>query len=178
MDELKGRFGAEKVLGGLCFIETTLDEEGHIAQYSANHDLVFGEWDEKRTARVEAIENLFAGANMIARLSGKIRLEMWQKYIFISAMSGMTCLMQSPIGPILSSPYGKATYERLLQEIVAIAQTVEPRIPPDIPAQILARMESLEPTMKSTAHCRSIRINRGTTSNPNKKSHQQMVAQP
>ncbi|MGA9175007.1 MAG: ketopantoate reductase C-terminal domain-containing protein, partial [Thermoactinomyces sp.] len=114
------------------------------------HDLVFGEWSEVRTARAEAIQTLFTGANMKAKLNDEIRLEMWQKYIFISAMSGMTCLMRSSIGPIFETDYGTETYHRLLTEIVSIARAHEPRVSAEIPAYILKQMEKLNPTMKSS----------------------------
>lgn len=49
-------FGKERVLGGLCFIETTLDENGSIIQTSPRHDLVFGEWEGGTSTRTEALQ--------------------------------------------------------------------------------------------------------------------------
>ncbi|SEM80747.1 ketopantoate reductase family protein [Lihuaxuella thermophila] len=150
IDTIGKRFGAEKVLGGLCFIESTLNGQGQIEQYNQVHEIVFGEWNGESTPRVRRMEELFAGANMSARSSGQIKVEMWKKYIFISAMSGMTSIMRSSIGPILSSPYGKETYLRLLREIVGIARTQEPNLKEDLAERILSNMEKLEPTMKSS----------------------------
>lgn len=150
IEALGERFGDEKVLGGLCFIESTLNGQGHIEQYNPVHEIVFGELNGETTHRIRRIEELFAGANMNARSSGKIKLEMWKKYIFISAMSGMTSIMRSSIGPILSSPYGRETYLRLLREIVGIARTQEPLIKEDLADRILSNMENLPPTMKSS----------------------------
>ncbi len=148
--ELGKQFGKEKVLGGLCFIESTLNRQGHIEQYSHAHEIVYGELSGEDTDRICRIGELFSGANMIARPSGQINLEMWKKYIFISALSGMTSIMRSSIGPILSSPYGRETYLRLLREIVAIARTEEPLIKEDTADRIFSIVEKLPPTMKSS----------------------------
>ncbi|MBA4602929.1 ketopantoate reductase family protein [Thermoactinomyces mirandus] len=150
METLWQHFPEKNVLGGLGFIETTLNRQGEIEQYSAVHDVVFGEWDGTETPRIKQVEKLFQGARMGSRSSLKIQLEMWKKYLFISAMSGMTCLMRSSIGPILSSPYGKETYKSFLDELFSVAVQKEPRLSPDLPEKILTNTARLEPTMKSS----------------------------
>lgn len=143
IQQLQNEFGAEKILGGLCFIESTLNDKGEIEQYSPQHEIVYGELNGDVTKRILDIQALFDGAGFDARYSQKIRIEMWQKYIFISAMSGMTCLMNSSIGPILSAPYGKEMYQQLLEEIVSVAHHQEPEIPTTLAGKILHNMESL-----------------------------------
>ncbi|MBA4494027.1 ketopantoate reductase family protein [Paenactinomyces guangxiensis] len=150
LQEIKKHFGEEVLLGGLCFIESTLNAQGQVEQYSAIHEIVFGELHGETTERVRQIGQLFAGANMQARHSRQIKVEMWKKYIFINAMSGLTSLMRSSIGPILASPFGRETYLRFLHEIVAIARTQEPSLPADLAERILSNMEKLEPAMKSS----------------------------
>ena len=150
IQQLQNHFGAEKVLGGLCFIESTLNAQGEIEQYSPQHEIVFGELSGEVTSRILEIHELFKHAGFDARYSTKIRLEMWQKYIFISAMSGMTCLMNSSIGPILSAPYGKEMYQQLLEEIVSIAHHQEPELSTRLASKMLQNMEALSPNMKSS----------------------------
>ncbi len=150
METLWQYFPQNNVLGGLCFIETTLNQQGEIEQYSAIHDVVFGEWDETKTPRIKQLEELFRGAKMRSRSSQKIQIDMWKKYLFISAMSGMTCLMRSSIGPVLNSPYGKETYQTFLEELFSVAVHKEPRLSRDLPEKILASTAKLEPSMKSS----------------------------
>ena len=45
------KFGEEKVIGGLCFIETTLNDQGEIVQTSAANRLVFGEIKSQNSER-------------------------------------------------------------------------------------------------------------------------------
>ena len=60
------RFGAERVLGGLCMISATLDAAGTVQHLNDFHVLVFGELDGAASARVAAIQADFAGAKFDA----------------------------------------------------------------------------------------------------------------
>lgn len=148
--ELKEAFGAERVLGGLCFIESTLDGSGRIVQSSARHDLVFGEWDGSTSDRTRTILQHLQNANFNVTLSEQVQTDIWHKYIFITCMSGITTLMQAPIGPILADPYGKAAYKKLLDETVSIANKIGAPVTADIAPQTLATTEALNADMKSS----------------------------
>jgi 2-dehydropantoate 2-reductase len=122
VQKLQEHFGNEKVIGGLCFVEATLNEHGAIIQASPRHDIIFGELDGTLSPRIEKISQLFTGANFIANASTTIHRDMWNKYIFISALSGMTCIMESAVGPIIERVEGKEVYQLLLNEIYSIAK--------------------------------------------------------
>lgn len=147
---LKHSLGSERVIGGLVFIESTLNAKGEVEHYSQNHRIVFGEFDGTKSERIKAIEDLFAGANVNAVSSEQINNEIWKKYIFISAMAGMTCLTRSSIGPILKSPNGMEIYERLVKEISAIGESQEKTLDADVWEQTMKRVRTLSDEMKSS----------------------------
>ncbi len=103
MDKLDARFGVEHVLGGQCAISTTLDADGRILHLNDLHALTYGERDGSKSARIEAVAALFAGAKFQARLSSSIMQEMWDKWVFISAGAGITCLMRAAVGDIVAA---------------------------------------------------------------------------
>lgn len=150
MDRLESAFGREKLLGGLCQIETALNDRGEVEQYSPFHNIVFGELDGTISDRVQRLKDLFSGAKMTAQPSREIVVEMWHKYVFISAFSGMTSMMRSSIGPIMEVPGGKETYRRLAEEIAAVARFHEPSLTPDIGEKAYSIAAALDPTMKSS----------------------------
>ncbi|MBB6283881.1 2-dehydropantoate 2-reductase [Geobacillus subterraneus] len=150
MDALWEVFGRRNVLGGLCFIETTLNEKGEIVQTSPAHDVRFGEWSGERTERVRTLESLFAGANAHFRLSERIAADMWNKYLFIATMSGVTTLFRAPIGPIRSGEYGRAIIDRLLREIKTIMQAHGAPLTDEMAERQRAQLEQIAPTMKSS----------------------------
>ncbi|WP_420768406.1 ketopantoate reductase family protein [Parageobacillus thermoglucosidasius] len=150
MNMLWNEFGKENVLGGICFIETTLNEHGEIVQTSASHDVRFGEWSGERTERIVALEQLFSGCNARFRSSEKIVTDMWNKYLFITAMSGVTTLFRAPVGPIRSGKYGQEIIYGLLKEIAAVMRAHGAPIADDIEEQQLAQFNRIEPAMKSS----------------------------
>jgi 2-dehydropantoate 2-reductase len=150
MDMLWKEFGKDNVLGGLCFIETTLNEHGEIVQTSVSHDVRFGEWSGERTERVLALEQLFSGCKARFRLSEHIEIDMWNKYLFIATMSGVTTLFRAPIGPIRSGEYGKEIVDGLLREIAAVMQAHGAPLTEEMIDQQLAQLNKIEATMKSS----------------------------
>jgi 2-dehydropantoate 2-reductase len=103
LEILAEHFGAERVLGGQCVISATLDAEGAIVHLNDLHSMTFGELDGARSPRIEAIASALTGAGFDARLSELIRLEMWEKWTFIATGAGITCLMRSTVGDIVTA---------------------------------------------------------------------------
>ncbi len=149
MDPLIDAFG-DNVIGGLCFIETTLNEEGHVIQSSPIHDLVYGERDGSHSERILALKDAFDGANANFTLSEKIMQDMWHKYSFITAMSGITTLMRSPVGPTVHIPAAKHTLERLLNEISAVMKAIDAPIADGLPEMQMTKMQEMKEEMKSS----------------------------
>lgn len=120
LDELRSRFGAEAIIGGLAQIVTSLDEQGRIVDQGAFHDLVYGEWDGARTSRIVALDQHLSGAGFNARLSLQIEREMWEKWAFLSTMAAVTCLMAGDIGQVARTAGGAGFVERLFAEVAEI----------------------------------------------------------
>ncbi len=120
LDALVARFGRERVLGGWCTISATLDAQGRVIHLNDIHTLQFGERGGARSHRAEAIAAAFAGAKFDGRLSETIVQEMWEKWTFIAAAAGITCLMRAAIGDIVAA--GAADLARaLLAECADVA---------------------------------------------------------
>lgn len=120
LDMLDRRFGAARVLGGLCVISSSLEPGGVVAHLNDLHLLSYGERDGRRTPRVEAIEREFAGAKFIASLNEHILQSMWEKWVFIAAAAALTCTMRATVGDILAAG-GERVGLDLLGECAAIA---------------------------------------------------------
>jgi 2-dehydropantoate 2-reductase len=103
IDDLKERFGAERVLGGLCMISAVLDSEGTVQHLNDLHGLVFGELEGTMSSRVEAIQGDFSAAAFDGRASPQILQEMWEKWVFIASAAGLTCLMRASVGDIVAA---------------------------------------------------------------------------
>lgn len=150
MDDIKAYFSPDQIFGGLCFVESTLDDEGRIIQTSAAHEVVFGEWDGKKTERAEKIANAFSGTKTNFRLSQSIQQEMWHKYLFITTLSGITSLMRSPIGPIRDTLEGRTYIQQLFEEVRSTMEAHGAPIAEGIIEKQMGIIEQQAPTLKSS----------------------------
>ncbi|MHC5564451.1 ketopantoate reductase family protein [Bacillus spizizenii] len=149
-EQLFTAFSKEQVLGGLCFIESALDNKGEIHHTSASHRFVFGEWNGERTERITALEEAFSGVNAEVIISGHIEKDIWKKYLFIAAQAGITTLFQRPLGPILETEGGRHTVQTLIAEIGAILRKEGVPADPDLEEESFRTMTSMSYHMKSS----------------------------
>lgn len=117
---LDARFGPARVLGGLCQISVGRDAEGRILHFNEVHNLVCGDRADPGSAAIARVENALADAGFALRVSPAIVQEMWEKWVFIAACAGITCLMRSAIGDIVTAGGGDVI-DRLFEECCAIA---------------------------------------------------------
>ena len=122
LDLLDARFGAEHVLGGQCVIAATLDAQGVVRHLNPSHSLTFGERDGTSSERMCWITQCLTDAGFEARPSNSILQDMWDKWVFLASLAGITCLMRAPIGDIVAAPEGAVITLRLLEECRAVAE--------------------------------------------------------
>ncbi|MGR5961936.1 2-dehydropantoate 2-reductase [Bacillus paranthracis] len=147
---LQKEFGEEKVIGGLCFIETTLNNQGEIVQTSAANRLMFGEMKSQDSERIKHISKAFAGTKSSFILSENITQDMWHKYLFITVMSGVTTLMRAPIGPIRESEGGRDFIQNLFEECMEIMRCVGAPIKDNIVQEHMKIIDKISYNMKSS----------------------------
>lgn len=103
LDVLDERFGARHVLGGQCVISSVLDEGGRVLHLNEAHVLTFGPRSPDQEARADAIAAAFAPAGFVTKRSGAIMQDMWEKWVFIASLAGVTCLMRASVGAIIAA---------------------------------------------------------------------------
>ena len=121
VDSIVAAFGQDALVGGLCSIAAALDDEGRIVQLSQFHDLVYGEMNGGRSERIEQLDAVMQNAGFDARLSSNIEQDMWDKWMFLATLAGVTCLMRGTIGDIAGAPGGVDFVGRFFDEVVSVA---------------------------------------------------------
>jgi 2-dehydropantoate 2-reductase len=120
LDVLDARFGPGRVLGGSCFISARLDDAGRVVHVSDIHRLAFGERSGGPSPRVDAIAAAMAGVKFEAAASDRIVLEMWEKWVFLASLAGITCLTRSAVGDVVAAG-GADLAAALLEECRSVA---------------------------------------------------------
>lgn len=142
--QLAAALGAGRVLGGLCQVLAYLDGPGHIRHTGVRPTLAFGELDGSRSERVEALRQAFARTRGVtAEVPPDIRVAMWRKFLFITALSGVGALTRSPVGVIRSEPKSRELLRQALEEIHALALREGIALPDDVVEKTLAFVDGL-----------------------------------
>jgi 2-dehydropantoate 2-reductase len=120
LESLDARFGAQRVLGGLARISSTLDADGRIHQLGTFNALAFGSRGRGPQGSIDDIAEVLRVPGFDAHLSANILHEMWEKWVFIAAAAATTCLMRAAVGDIVAAD-AQVIPVGLLQECSAIA---------------------------------------------------------
>ena len=97
------------------------DARGRVVQLTGMQKLVYGELKGSLSARVAEVDRVLQGAGFEARVSSDILLEMWEKFVFIATLGGITCLLRGTIGEIVAAPRGRELALTMHDECVAVA---------------------------------------------------------
>src|SRR5699024_7832431 len=120
---LQSYVGKKYVLGGLAFIIATLDEKGHVLHTSEFHKFVFGPLMKEQEFICEELYAFARKANIEAIYTSDVLYEMWKKYMYITAFSGITTALNEPIGILQENKATERTAYALLKEMQQLAQT-------------------------------------------------------
>jgi 2-dehydropantoate 2-reductase len=121
IDLLIKRFGEHSVIGGVCLVATEIDDEGRIVQLADFQRLIYGERNGKTTPRLQTLDATLQGAGFDTRLSTDIMQELWEKWVQLASLGGITCLMRGAIGEIVAAPDGADLSLQVLDESAAVA---------------------------------------------------------
>lgn len=112
--------GRRHVITGIAYIFSTILAPGIIRHEGGAGKFRFGEMDGTVSERCRALEKIFRLAGMDGEATGNIGKFLWQKWIFICALGGMTAFAKKPIGDILKD----AKHRKMMEEVISEASTV------------------------------------------------------
>jgi len=121
LDALDAAFGKARVLGGTAQIGATLASDGTIRHMSKFHLLTFGERVPAQANFCGHLARTMDKAKFESRHSPHIMQDMWDKFVMIAVVAGMTTLMRGAIGDIVEARDGASLIGDALQECAAVA---------------------------------------------------------
>lgn len=151
-DLLRQALGERHVAGGVAYIASHIAEPGVIRHGGAMARLVFGEFDGRASARLQAFAAACAEAGIDHELSPRIRHAQWEKFVFLVGLSATTTLARLPIGRIRSHPRAHAFLHDVMDEVVKVARAEGVALPPEYAENRLAFADTLPEGMTSSMH--------------------------
>lgn len=119
---LDARYGRARVLGGVAHIAATLTPTGAVKQLSELHRLTAGPRDAAHAALARDFITLCGRAAFDSAYSEDIEQVLWNKWVFLATLAGMTTVCQGSVGEILATPDGEALTRQMYAECCAAAQ--------------------------------------------------------
>ena len=146
---LTAAIGRSHVAGGVAHVFAAIAGPG-IIRHTALDLIIVGELDGLPTPRLEQLQAMARQAGFECRLSGQIDMEIWLKFVRLSAFSGMTAVTRSPLGVIREDPDLFAMLQAAVMEGMAVAHARKIEFPPNAMADMFSHMASMPPQSKSS----------------------------
>lgn len=121
---LEQAFGSARVLGGTCYIASTLDADGSIRHLSQFQGITCGPRAGNHAhagALLQELAQAYARVSVQCKVSEGIEQDMWEKFVLLASLAAMTCLMRASVGEILSASDGEALMREALSACTAAA---------------------------------------------------------
>ncbi len=150
-EKIESVAGGGRVLGGAAYVFAIIESPG-VIRHASGGKIIFGELDGRESDRARRILATFQGAGIDAVLSTDIQRILWEKYVFIIALGGMTALTRCPVGVIRSLPQTRGMYRTLLEEAETLAKTSGIQLAPDTVERALRFLDRLPPGEHSSLH--------------------------
>ena len=131
-----------RLYGGVAYIFANIVEPGVIAHHQFGN-IVIGNMDGGNDHRTVSLADTFKAAGIGCRADNNIISVLWQKYVFLVALSGITAATRRPAGTIRDIPECRGTWRRQVDELIALASALGVELPGDMAARCDSVLESL-----------------------------------
>lgn len=149
-EQIKKHIKNARIFPGLALVVSARTAPGLIEQTGGPRKLVFGDKESPQNEQLKIIEKLMREAEIDARVSDDIVRHLWQKFIFITAFSGMTAICRTNIGKVLSDPITAKTHERCVKEAIDVARALRVNIPDTIFQDVIGLTRTFPPDSRSS----------------------------
>jgi len=149
---LRAILGEPAVAGGTAYIATTIAEPGVIAHTGTLQRLVFGEYDGRRSERLQRFHAACLRAGIDAQLHEDIARTVWEKFVFLVGLSGATAATRATIGAVRAHPAARRLLAGLMQEALQVGRAEGVALAPDFAEDRLRFCDTLPEGMTSSMH--------------------------
>lgn len=152
---LAARFGEDRALIGIARLSAFISEPGVVEHATPFASYLIGTAGGGQSApRVAAIRQTFADAGIEVPDHPDLRVALWEKFVFLTALSGTTAGARCDAGTVASTPALTALFLDLAREVVRLAHAEGVPLSDGVAERSLEFMKTkLEPHVRaSMAH--------------------------
>lgn len=150
VERLAQRYGPDAVLGGLAFIESTVAAPGVIAHLSPFGRIIFGDLAGGASERAGQLAGQLRAGGVDAEVSEEIGVALWEKFVFIAPLAGLTSLTRLSIGPLRECPETWGLYRQCMEEVAQVGHAAGVALPDDAVERSTANTGRIAASFKSS----------------------------
>lgn len=144
VEQLAQAAGREHVLGGLCRIIASIAGPGTIKIGGMEPVVVLGELDgSELSGNAKALLDAFRAGGVNIQAASDIQAALWDKWLFIAAVSGVGAVSRATVGEVRESPPTRALLQQVMEEVAAVARQRGVRQAGDIVARTMSFIDSM-----------------------------------
>ena len=145
---LQKELGQQHVLGGIAYISAAITAPGMLSHMGARGRLRIGSFIPALHSMAHAFVDLCHSASINAELVDDIHTALWEKFVFLSSISGVCCLARRPVGIVRSDAELRATLQQALQEAFNVGLAEQAHLPEHFVDQQMQLIDGLPEAMQ------------------------------
>ncbi len=143
--QLAAVLGEKHVLGGLCQISAAIAGPGHIRHVGIEPYVAFGELDGRKSERAARLKQALEGAGVSVNIPEDIQAAMWEKFVFIAAISGVGAVTRAAVGVVRSVAETRQMLLQALEEVVQVGRARGVNLPANLATKRMAFIDGIAP---------------------------------
>ena len=144
--------GSERVIGGLAGVSSVVEAPG-VIEHRAGPDVIqLGELDGPPSARAERIADALRRAGVKAQVRPDMRVALWEKFVLICGLSGLTALTRLPLGAVLACPETRALFQQAMEETEAVGRAEGVAVPDGHAGRMMKFFEGSDPAIRGSLY--------------------------
>jgi 2-dehydropantoate 2-reductase len=144
--------GSERVIGGLAGVSSVVEAPG-VIEHRAGPDVIqLGELDGPPSARAERIAEALRRAGVKAQVRPDMRVALWEKFVLICGLSGLTALTRLPLGAVLACPETRALLQQAMEETESVGRAVGVAVPAGHAGRRMKFFEGSDPAIRGSLY--------------------------
>jgi 2-dehydropantoate 2-reductase len=143
--QLATMLGEARVISGLCGTFSWITGPGRIRNIGSINLIRFGEIDNRKSNRVEKLEQAFERSGVTVEVPNDIEKALWDKFLLITSFGGIGAVTRAPIGVIRTVPETRQLLRDCVAEVVAVARARKVALADTAVADTMAFLDKFAP---------------------------------
>jgi 2-dehydropantoate 2-reductase len=144
--------GLAHVIAGLAGVSSVVEAPG-VIEHRAGPDVIqLGELEGQPSARTQRIADTLRRAGVKAHVRPDMRVALWEKFVLICGLSGLTALTRLPLGAVLACPETRTLFRQAMEETETVGRAEGVAVPEGHAQRMVQFFEGSDPAIRGSLY--------------------------